>query len=379
MTPKERIITALRNEQPDDMVPITLGLSEMVPVRKSGLSYIDYFWREQRNLVYDRCDVEKVYGADVFVHSAESRSPHDPEVTRTALSTSPEEVVFEERIHTGKGDLVGVKRITVTESIAILKGCVDDPEADVTKVRELLRHPDSKDFTQYLDDWQYVGDAGHCGFWLSTPVDWWSQLRGTPEKMIFDLLDHEELMADLFAEYTEYAVALLTNFLGQCRYAADSIGIGGSTTSMSVISPEILERWIAGFVTAIKKVTARFEVPIQYHMCGKSRQGIPILVEAGVDGMDALECPPTGNIDLREVKERFGEKISLRGNVNSITVMFNGTPADVERDVVRCLDAAKSGGGFILGIGDQTPYWTPDENIFAYVEAGRRYGKYTAK
>ncbi|HEY3417943.1 MAG TPA: hypothetical protein VGM23_13755, partial [Armatimonadota bacterium] len=228
MTPKARIIAALRNEQPD-IVPVTLGLSEMVPVRKSGLSYIDYFWREQRNLTHDRCDTEQAFGGDVFLHSAEGASPHDPEVTITALSESPEEVVFEERIHTRKGDLVGVKRVTLTESIAMLKGCVDDPEADHEKVRETLRHPDSKDFSGYLDAWNYVGDAGHCGLWLSTPIDWWALLRGTPEKMIYDLLDHEELMTDLFNAYTDYAVALLTDFLSRHRTVADSIALGGST------------------------------------------------------------------------------------------------------------------------------------------------------
>lgn len=34
------------------------------------------------------------------------------------------------------------------------------------------------------------------------------------------------------------------------------------------------------------------------------------------------------------------------------------------------------GGGYILGVGDQTPYSTPEENLHAFVEAGRKYGKY---
>ncbi len=95
-----------------------------------------------------------------------------------------------------------------------------------------------------------------------------------------------------------------------------------------------------------------------------------------MDGMDALESPPTGNVDLGEVKKLFGERISLRGNVNSIAVMLHGGPRDVERDVKRCMDDAKKGGGFIVGAGDQTPYSTPDENIRALVESGKKYGMY---
>ena len=370
MNAKERIITALRGGEPDS-VPVTLGLSEMVPVRKSGLDYIEFFWRERRDITGARCDTEKSFGADVFLHAAESPSPHDAEVTTETVTDTDEMVVYSETIHTPAGDLSNLLRITPTESIAILEGFVKDPPADRDKVLATLEHPESKDFSAYVAAHEYVGDAGHCGFWLLTPADWWSDLRGGPEGMIYDFVDHPEVIRDIFSAYTEYAVAMMANFLDKHRPIADSIGLGGSTTSMSVLSPRHLEEYTVPFVRAIKSVAAKHDVPIQYHMCGRSREAIPILVEAGIDGMDALECPPTGNVDLAEVKERFGDRISLRGNVNSIDVMLHGTPADVERDVIRCMDAAKKGGGYILGVGDQTPYNTPDENIFALVEAGR--------
>lgn len=373
MSAKERIVSALRGGTPDS-VPVTLGLSEMVPVRKSGLDYIEFFQRERRDIVRARCDTEKSFGADVFLHAGASPSPHDPEITTRTVKDSDEEVVYSETIHTRAGDLSNLLRITRTESIAMLEGLVKDPAADRDKVLAMLEHPESKDYGAYVAAHEYVSDAGHCGFWLATPVDWWSALRGGPETMIYDFIDHDELVRDVFRVYTEYTVALIADFLGKHHSIADAIGIGGSTTSMSVLSPRHLEEYTVPFVRAIKAVAAKFDVPLQYHMCGRSREAIPILVEAGVDGMDALEGPPTGNVDLAEVKERFGDRISLRGNVNSIEVMLHGAPEDVERDVVRCMDAAKDGGGYILGVGDQTPYHTPDENIFAFVEAGRKYG-----
>lgn len=375
MNPKKRIITALKNKQPD-RVPVTLGLSEMVPVRKSGLSYIDYFWNEKRDLIRDRCDAEKGYNADVFLHSAESPSPEDPEISiKTAVETR-EEVIYEETIHTRRGDLTCLKRITPTESVAILEPFVKNPEKDMPCVLETLKHPGTKDLGKYLSDWAYVGESGHCGFWLSTPIDWWALMRRSPETAIYDLIDFSGLIENIFEEYTSYCVELVSKLLEKNGDKVDSLGLGGSSTSMSVISPSLLEKYSAPFVSAVKAVVSAYEIPLQYHMCGKSRQGIPVLVEAGVDGMDALESPPTGNVDLAEVKRLFGEKISLRGNINSIDVMLHGGPRDVERDVKRCMDDAKRGGGFILGVGDQTPYSTPDENIHALVAYGREYGMY---
>ena len=59
------------------------------------------------------------------------------------------------------------------------------------------------------------------------------------------------------------------------------------------------------------------------------------------------------------------------------TEMANGTPDDVENDVIRCMESAKENGGFILAPGDQMPVTTPHENIQALVDAGRKYGQYS--
>lgn len=58
--------------------------------------------------------------------------------------------------------------------------------------------------------------------------------------------------------------------------------------------------------------------------------------------------------------------------------MLNGTVADVTREAKACIDAAASGGGFILATGDQCGRDTPDDNIFALVEAAKTYGRYAA-
>ena len=80
----------------------------------------------------------------------------------------------------------------------------------------------------------------------------------------------------------------------------------------------------------------------------------------------SLSDPP---VEITEVREKTG-------NVNSIHVMLNGKPKDVEKDIIRCMASAKAVGGYILGVGDQTPYHTPEENLHAFVEYGKKYGKY---
>jgi len=370
---KERITIAMRNGTPD-RVPVTLGLSEMVPVRYFGDDYVQFFWKDKVPLWKARVETEHDrFGADGFLHLGPGPSPNDPPQEICNVREEAEQVTYTELIHTDKGDLSADYFIGKHSPISVLRYCVADPEADAEKALALLKNPDTKDLAEMSQAYEQIGDRAHVGFWISTPIDWWSLLRGT-QNMVMDLVDRPEHMDMLFQAYTEYAVALTEHILANTPM--DSVGLGGSNTSMSVINPQLHERYGLAFGKAICRVAHKFDRPVQYHMCGKSRQALPITAAMDVDGFDALESPPTGNVDLAEVKRSFGDRISLRGNVNSITVMLQGGAADVERDVVRCMEAAKAGGGFILGVGDQTPYDTPEDNLLAFVEAGMAHGRY---
>ena len=83
-----------------------------------------------------------------------------------------------------------------------------------------------------------------------------------------------------------------------------------------------------------------------------------------------------GDCDLAEVKRAHGDRIALMGNLHTTDVMLRGTPQDVERAAIAAIDAAGTGGGFILSTGDQCGRDTPDENIFRLVEVAERYGQY---
>ncbi len=374
MNSKERITAAMEGGVPDQ-VPVTLGLSEMMPVKYFTDDYIQFFWKDRIPLWRARVETEvDRFGGDGFLHLETNPSPEAPPVEVHNVRETPQRVTYTQTIHTAKGDLSADCLIDRRSPLSIISPYVKSPESDCQKVLELLRHPDTHDLAEIRSAYDEIGDRAHVGFWIACPIDWWSSLR-TTQTMIMDLFDYSDLLAGVFKAYTEYAVALVDYVLAGTPL--DSVGIGGSTTSISVISPDWHRKYTLDFGKAVCRVARRHKRAVQYHMCGRSRQALPITLEMGVDGFDALESPPTGDVDLAEVKETFGRKVSLRGNVNSISVMLHGKPRDVEQDVLRCMEAAKESGGYILGVGDQTPYDTPEENLYAFVEAGRKYGRYS--
>jgi uroporphyrinogen decarboxylase len=83
-----------------------------------------------------------------------------------------------------------------------------------------------------------------------------------------------------------------------------------------------------------------------------------------------------GDCDLAEVKRRHGARIGLMGNLHTTDVVLKGTPEVVRNASKWCIDVAAEGGGFILSTGDQVGRDTPDENVYAMIEAAHDFGVY---
>ncbi len=112
-----------------------------------------------------------------------------------------------------------------------------------------------------------------------------------------------------------------------------------------------------------------------YYDDGKCMTILPWLKEAGVDVFSTCTPPPVGDFDLARAKREVGDRICLKGYVDLLYVVKMGTPELIDRTVREAMEIAKPGGGFILGSSDSFRDGTPVENIRAYFEAGRKYGR----
>ena len=90
--------------------------------------------------------------------------------------------------------------------------------------------------------------------------------------------------------------------------------------------------------------------------------------ETDLDSINPLQQPTMGDVDLAEAKQAYGDRRCLKGNV--------GTPEDVGQDVLRCLEAAREGGGSILFTEKQLGRDTPFDNIERLIAVAHEYGRY---
>jgi hypothetical protein len=220
-----------------------------------------------------------------------------------------------------------------------------------------------------------VGELGIYGLGFETFMGFWVWVRdGGSTQALRDFYEQPDMMRQVHEFYFDYVDRTLRRVLAE---RPDEILLNGSASSLSLSSPKIYRQFD---LPIIKQVSARCKqanIICHQHTCGRSRLLVEINYnETDVNVMEPLERPPGGDVDLAEVKRRFGDKFCLKGNVNTFETMLNGSVDEVIREAKACIDAAAAGGGFILSTGDQCGRDTPDENLFALVEVAKTYGRY---
>jgi len=182
------------------------------------------------------------------------------------------------------------------------------------------------------------------------------------------------MMRAIFAFYREQSLAYLEKAV-QLNPRPDFIMVHGSCCSASVITKDFFLQHALPYVQEAATLLRKQKISSLFHVCGKSRQWLDYLADTDLNVIDALECPPTGNVDLAEVKKKFGSRLCLKGNISVLKAVFS-TPAEVRDEVKRCIDAAAPGGGFVLCVGDSYGPKANLENIKTMVDTTREYGKY---
>lgn len=74
-------------------------------------------------------------------------------------------------------------------------------------------------------------------------------------------------------------------------------------------------------------------------------------------------------MDVAGVKARLGGRQALMGNVPPLDLGVRGTPQEVYRSALECLERGAPGGGMILSFGGGVSPGTPPENIDALLQA----------
>jgi len=115
-------------------------------------------------------------------------------------------------------------------------------------------------------------------------------------------------------------------------------------------------------------------LPVMFHSCG-NLTGImdSIVMELGIDVLNPIE---PYSMDIYDVKERYGERLVLSGNIDIAGPLAFGTPGQVREEVRQHMERLKPGGRYILSTNHSVMDDIPPENFRAMLDAGLEFGAY---
>jgi uroporphyrinogen decarboxylase len=141
-----------------------------------------------------------------------------------------------------------------------------------------------------------------------------------------------------------------------------------------IMSPEHFRRFVLPYLREAVQVARDNGLPFLKHTDGNLWPIMDDIVGAGIDCLDPLE--PIADMDMLRVKETYGDRIALAGNVDCGQLLPRGTEEQVVEAVRETIAKGAPGGGFILASSNSIHPAVKPANYRAMVEAGRRFGAY---
>lgn len=127
------------------------------------------------------------------------------------------------------------------------------------------------------------------------------------------------------------------------------------------------------FIPRLKRLAGTIKIPWAYHSDGNL---MPVMDDLLSLGMNCLNPIDPMSMNINEVKEKYGDRICLWGNIDLSYTLTRGTPEEVEAEVKQRIKEAGLNGGFILASANGITDYCKVENVWAMANAVKKYGKY---
>jgi uroporphyrinogen decarboxylase len=332
MTPRERVVAAIRHGQPDK-VPYHITFTE--PAREKMVNY------------YGDPDFESTLGN--CLHILRTRLPERPVPGKAGIWEDEFGVHWDRNIDPDIGTVCN-RRVTPP---SLKEYRFPDPEAPAR-----FAH-----FPAALEDRAGRFTLATIGFTLFERA--WT-LAGM-ENVLMAMLDDKPFANELLDRILEYDLALTRKALS---FDIDGMRFGDDWGQQRglIMGPVLWREFIAPRIARLYGAVKSAGKRVFIHSCGKVEELFPDLIACGVDVFNPFQ-PEV--MDVEEVKRRYGSEITFFGGISTQKTLPFGSTAQVREEVRRLIEKVGAGGGYIAAPAHDVPADAKPENVAAMIEVLR--------
>lgn len=344
MNHKDRVFTALNHEEPDRVPKGEIGIAPDLVARMVGSPSGNENEDTRRSMEMLHMDIATTHLAD----------PPSKEVGEDSEGRT---------IHQ---DQWGLRRIYQGASVRMLPVLSTADEVWSYEVPSVdLYDPTDTLWWSGETDYFIFGHTGGC-------QDNLLALFGWENAMILSLTDPDamkDLAKRIGALHAEIGCKLVENG-ADLVLVADDLAYSSGTFFSPDILRDIVFPVLKDEIHEIKKTGA----PVMLHSDGDLNGVMEDLIDCGFDGLQSLQ--PSAGMDIGRIKEKYGDKLTLMGNLDLNTLLPFGSPEEVREAVRSLITTAAPGGGFILSTCNILTRDIPVGNALAMYDEAETFGVY---
>jgi uroporphyrinogen decarboxylase len=276
---------------------------------------------------------------------------------------NPDKLFLQDNENTTLNDDGSVSRNWATEGKGIISSFDDF---------EKYRFPEKSDFdySRFEEVRQYLPEGmGVIGQYGDIFTMVW-ELMGF-EEFSFALYDNPKLIEALFDKIGNLVLSMFEYFAESDNvdvlWYSDDIAYASGL----MLSPVVLRQYFFPWLKKIGNLAKSAGKPLIYHTDGALFEVMEDIIECGVDALHPIEPQAMA---IAEVKQRFGDRLSLIGHVD-VDLLSRGTPEQIRDQVQKNIEEAAYNGGYCVGSGNSIPEYVKFENYLAMLAAAKEFGR----
>jgi uroporphyrinogen-III decarboxylase len=193
------------------------------------------------------------------------------------------------------------------------------------------------------------------------------------EQAMLALVDFQQKCHDALGVFTRNVLAQVELY-AECQ--PDAILISSAFAGAGFISRRMYEEFVVPYEDRIFQAIRRHGLKSYVHTCGAIGDRLDIMSKTAVDGIDTLDPPPLGTVNLEDAKSKYGERFFFKGNLDAVNEMLNVDEKTFEQAVKERIEIGKPGSGYILSSACSVAPYVMPERLKYLVKLATQFGKY---
>ena len=140
-----------------------------------------------------------------------------------------------------------------------------------------------------------------------------------------------------------------------------------------LIHPKYLRQYVFPWYKKIGDVCRDKGLGFVFHSDGDCTEAMDDFIDCGFHGFNPIQ---PNSMDIETVKQKWGKKLCLIGNLNLDSTLTLGTPEDVRAEVYERIRTIGPGGGYMVASSNSITDYVPLANMKALIDATFEFGKY---